>query len=546
MTEPLSVASTSMDVQETAGNPPTRKRKSNTLVDPDTKEELADPKKPKIDLDEGKKLMVLKFICLSTYKMFLALASTATTFGRNINVGSQILNIVFTCHNILRQRKAGTTGNMDKKSDAKDFTVTHLGVNYSVTKEEALKVVEAAAKTVGLVYKKYDTKDKENWFGVVGPYLNFFAGFQLRSVELRVGHSNMPFKKIQGVSQSYPVFKYGINGGHHILLEGCTYPPEKRSSMAQSLGPLTVLLCYIQADKMYEEKWKRAAKRAMSHIPMIDDILSVVKGKKSFEISGIIKALADMLMITTSRQSHRAFFPIIPFIAVTTNIDCTTKLMTFKEDLLKKFNASGHGAFLIYKLMCESGMYYMSGSMSQNQAAQITYHSIFGTFKEDLGVLAQITNQGNWQTREEMGKCFLNASTCKKEVGFEFIRQEYYSKLSSANLSGLLASSYLQTTSSPVFSGFRTHTFSDEFFESISKRIGDASSGKTIESLHASTTSLLNDLQKEVDKRGKTIDMGTVSWRKTDGLSITELGEEVNLVVNTRGLHFLGKKKDSA
>lgn len=37
--------------------------------------------------------------------------------------------------------------------------------------------------------------------------------------------------------------------------------------------------------------------------------------------------------------------------------------------------------------------------MSQEDAGQVVFHSIFGTYKEDLGALGQITNLASWKTR---------------------------------------------------------------------------------------------------------------------------------------------------
>jgi hypothetical protein len=73
---------------------------------------------------------------------------------------------------------------------------------------------------------------------------------------------------------------------------------------------MTTLLCYLRSEGKYE-KWKSACKRALSHILLIDEILSVLKGKKASECSTIISNIADILLLTTSRQAHRAFFPIL-------------------------------------------------------------------------------------------------------------------------------------------------------------------------------------------------------------------------------------------
>lgn len=71
--------------------------------------------------------------------------------------------------------------------------------------------------------------------------------------------------------------KVWLNGAHHILLEGSTFPPEERSPMAQSMGPL-------RSEVTHREKWASAVKRAFNHITIIDDLylrLLEIKDKTS-------------------------------------------------------------------------------------------------------------------------------------------------------------------------------------------------------------------------------------------------------------------------
>lgn len=56
---------------------------------------------------------------------------------------------------------------------------------------------------------------------------------------MRLGHNNMPITKVDGVHKSFPDTKYGLSGAHHVLLEGTSFPPERRSSIVQSMGPMT-------------------------------------------------------------------------------------------------------------------------------------------------------------------------------------------------------------------------------------------------------------------------------------------------------------------
>jgi hypothetical protein len=94
----------------------------------------------------------------------------------------------------------------------------------------------------------------------------------------------MPIGKTNETTKAFPVYKYGVNGAHHVLMEGSTFPPEKGSSMVQSLGPMTTLICYLRSEARYEDKWKRSCKRAMSHIPMIDESSQLSKVKNPLNV----------------------------------------------------------------------------------------------------------------------------------------------------------------------------------------------------------------------------------------------------------------------
>lgn len=83
----------------------------------------------------------------------------------------------------------------------------------------------------------------------------------------------------------------------------------------------------------------------------------------------------------------------------------------------------------------------IQGTMTEEVASQILYHSIFGTYKEDLSILSQITRTGNWYTREEMGNSFRNM-TGGGAVQLKPPIQVMYAKMSCANQTGMLSGVY--------------------------------------------------------------------------------------------------------
>lgn len=125
----------------------------------------------------------------------------------------------------------------------------------------------------------------------------------------------------------------------------------------------------------------------MAHVPYIDEILDIVKGKKSSEVRGLISILADIILITTGRQAHRMFFPInFLYKAHNLRVDEDGNIITTREvtnlrggdTLLRWFNMSGNGGMYLYN-MCSGLEFELEGSWNAIAAQQITFHCIVGT-----------------------------------------------------------------------------------------------------------------------------------------------------------------------
>ncbi|CAG9822182.1 unnamed protein product [Phaedon cochleariae] len=165
-----------------------------------------------------------------------------------------------------------------------------------------------------------------------------------------------------------------------------------------------------------------------------------------------------------------------------------------ENEILKKqmLNFSGKGAFLLWD-MFKNDRFIMNGEWTQDEAAQVMYHCTFGTFKEDLGILGEMTNQGNWFTREDLG-------------------------------------------------GSRNVRFSEEFFENISKKLGGSSGGRTIQQLTSSLSDLLDKLLQKLRNDGGLMEMGTTSWFLMEDTDEEKIQTPSNFEASARGKFFLGKK----
>lgn len=106
-----------------------------------------------------------------------------------------------------------------------------------------------------------------------------------------------------------------------------------------------------------------------------------------------------------------------------------------EEDIARKngFNFSGVGMF--WNAM--DGYIYMPNTIRQDHAAQVFFHDTFGTYKEDLSILRQITTMDKWKTRRELGEFMKSFGSVKTVLTFTPPKFRLFSKLSSANQTGL-------------------------------------------------------------------------------------------------------------
>jgi hypothetical protein len=168
-------------------------------------------------------------------------------------------------------------------------------------------------------------------------------------------------------------------------------PPSKRSSIAQSVGPMTAVISLTRqrGQEKFESRWENAIKRSMSHFPDINDFIKGIKNKKASEVREVVRAAADLALVTETREARRASFPWNALSLVllskrqivyymTKDLD---KLYLNAEDtdadipLLNQINYSGKGTFKVYKAIGEyRTKLKMPNTMSSDIASQIAFH----------------------------------------------------------------------------------------------------------------------------------------------------------------------------
>lgn len=293
----------------------------------------------------------------------------------------------------------------------------------------------------------------------------------------------------------------------------------------------------IRSEGIYRKKYATAVKRAMSHIPCIDEMIELTKNtKQASEISTLTTLVAEILLVTTARQATRMFFPITLFAAV-------HKEEADRDKFLGFFSTTGAGGWYTYKRACELKISWtIAGFMEEEKASQIVFHGIFGTYKEDLAILEAITDVVSWFTREEMGGCFKQQGTTDKHTKIKLPAVHTYSKMSCANQTGLLSGVYNQVATVPCFSGKRIHCFDSGFFDHIEKRRSIGTSGKSLSQIVNILTSTLEELHEMLRKKDGKLEMGTTLWKSMADLGLDSPGTNVELIVKGRSKMFLGKQ----
>lgn len=533
------------------------------VLDPDTKEEVTSSKKPRFELNLNVKSKCLRFIAASFTSLYQRMLGTIDPGMRNIFAGVQVMNIVFTHYSLLRQSTQEITSNLQTKVNRGTPKVVIEGAEYTINSDTVKAILISTATKCGLAFGEGmdEITSGKDWFGICGPYLNFLTGFGLRMRELRLGHSEFPYSKQGGVSNSYSIQRFGLTRVHHILLEGIRFPPERRSSMAQSLGPMTALLCYLQSPANFENKFLEAVKRNLAHIPNIEGIMKTIKGKPYKNISTIITLLADISILCTTRNAMRCFPAPSAFALFITKEDDITWSDDIDENMKGRWrsnlpkgvpsnfsnllNFSGLSAFYLHKKACDIQWTFCT-KFTAEEASQIVFHCWFGTYKEDLGVLSQITNSQNWFKRDELKDKFTKPNTEGKNIQIKLIKLHHYSKMSSASQTGELAQGFKQIASIPCFSGSRVRQFSKEFFKYLNESSPNAVSALTVQGIESDLSQILKNLTEKLNKGERTQECGTTTWFAMDtnarSCVLTDSSQvvpDVNFVVRETGHYFL-------
>lgn len=226
----------------------------------------------------------------------------------NISLTAQVTSVLCTVHHIFRQTSnPNATGKLSEKV-GESYTI-HRGANqHLLPRVQAHDQVIKVFEVYGLRYN--DQPFPAPWLGMIAPYLTFMSCFKHRMDEVRSGEGKFPIGMSGVNTLMADLTQFGLNSSHHVHCEGITYPPMKRSSIAQSVGPMTQLIMLNQSRKnpSFSDKWKRACARSLAHFPQSQAILDYVFSHDATTVAPYLSLIADILTITGSRASIKAFF----------------------------------------------------------------------------------------------------------------------------------------------------------------------------------------------------------------------------------------------
>lgn len=150
----------------------------------------------------------------------------------DVHISNQIAGALKTIFHAVRQF-ANRNNTARDNLKGKDFKLGRGDGEISVPVETMEERWRAALQTEKLGINETDPSYTPlgKWTGVMAPYVAYCFGFNLRMKELRLGHhgysvSTRPGAEERNADGMGRVSKFGLEPRHHVLLEGCTFPPE--------------------------------------------------------------------------------------------------------------------------------------------------------------------------------------------------------------------------------------------------------------------------------------------------------------------------------
>lgn len=445
----------------------------------------------------------------------------------NIMIAQEAASIFRSVHEKLRKSNGiiseeGIPGS----ALAKECTTSVLGVETKYNGAIiAIELKKIALKHFAFDYTIDRKSNPNNWFSTMSPVVTFMSTFKNRIEELRLGTTTFVSGKRQAdkapIKGSLKML--GFEDHHAPLFEGISYPPEIRGTMLKSLGPGTQLVCLMKnTDATYVPKYTKVLNETFKMLPNIEAVWRVMVLKPNAEITrAILRVLLDIALIATARNHHRGTPPVSMLYSlltteqyaefiVTDGFTNTENKIILESANIESFDFSSIGLFTFMASLKNEK--YLFPEMDLETARQIVYHASYGTHFEDLSILAQLTTNATWMSRQQMGNVFQKLGSKTTVVEITPIVNTKASKFRSALLTDILPKSQIQMISTPVFAGRRKVEILKIFIETMEKD-STANVAKTDDAneIYKSLRRIKHCVLSTIRETGIIL-QGTVSW----------------------------------
>lgn len=289
--------------------------------------------------------------------------------------------------------------------------------------------------------------------------------------------------------------------------------------------------------------------------PFVNEIADALAGSKR-EKEYLLRLIADIALWNTTRASNKAFFPVAMLISVArlekryvdffSGIACpnTRILDTMVPLSIQTMDFSGLGAYRFWS--SASLIDYKirrSEDMTTQTAKEFVFHAVWGTAKEDLGLLEWMTGHA-FQTRREMGKQFLKRGEGQSIRTFNLITFHRICKLANASQTNYLAGGKGQCSRSAVFSGECNQRVSIEsdLFKTLQEGQADVQDARQdITKVVARLSRVKENIQSKIVQEN-VVRFGTTKFFVPD-VTYSTYGEPVNDVPYLTGRYFFGNEE---
>lgn len=539
-------------------------------------------KKARLSLDPDVKFRCLRAI--SRFYFYNIIPESLDPY--DVQVSNQIAGALKTVFHVCRQfvnNRPANKNAMEERSFKMGRGKDEVEVKFDTI--EARWKAALKAENLGLTEPSDKMTPANQWTGVMAPYVAYCFGFNMRMKELRLGHHGYSVSsRVEGEERTPDglgrVSKFGLEPRHHVLLEGCTFPPEIQSSMAQTLGSMTVCikLATSNSSGIYTKKYEDAIERCFKHHPTIAKRIEKALIDAPVSASNqLIGKLGDLALLVPPRNQRRMFYPLhaLAFFCLSseeikglhlkvmagiepmeTDTGSSSKEVPEPKKAKTAFNivdpqdpksgnayefdCSGKGALKCWTQYVKHLKPKMVGLEAEaEKLAQILFHSYWGTFSEDLGVLSAITSNKHWFTRSELGSVFQKGRPGAKLIEVATILFVLFSKAIAGNVSNHSEGQSGQLSHNPIFAGNRTVTYSEELTRALRKP--DHSHNYSMD-FNGLCEEIMGLIKKRLDDVGEDEQQwGNVEWKaveEVEGVELFKMNDSTRRVACT-GKYFL-------